>query len=126
MDPYLALVTINNATLCMEIDTGSALTHISKATFSQLWPDRNSSPTWRVQKSPENLYWGGTGGGGKVCGEGKVWRAAEDLGLVMVGGSGPSLLGRDWLGRFKLDWREVHRLHAAPDTPDTLHRSLPE
>lgn len=37
-DPYLTTVTINGATLQMEIDTGSA-----RATFSKLWPNGNSS-----------------------------------------------------------------------------------
>ena len=42
VDPYLATVTINGATQQMEIDTGSALTLISQATFSKLWPDGNA------------------------------------------------------------------------------------
>ena len=36
----------------------------------------------------------------------------EELGLVVVGGEGPSLLGRDWLGRLRLDWREIHSINA--------------
>ena len=42
VDPYLAAVEINGATLLMEIDTGSALTLISQETFRRLWPQGES------------------------------------------------------------------------------------
>ena len=44
----------------------------------------------------------------------------EDLGLVVVDGDGPSLLGRDWLGRFRVDWGEVHELRLSPGTLESL------
>ena len=44
----------------------------------------------------------------------------EELGLVVVGGDGPSLLGRDWLGRLRVDWREVHELRSLPGTLESL------
>lgn len=44
----------------------------------------------------------------------------EDLGLVVVGGSGPGLLGRDWLSRLRLDWREIHKLQAISSMLDAL------
>ena len=39
VDPYLAAVGINGATV---IDTGSALSLVSQSTFSKLWPQGNS------------------------------------------------------------------------------------
>ena len=28
--------------------------------------------------------------------------------LLIVGGSGPTLFGRDWLSHIQLNWREIH------------------
>ena len=34
----------------------------------------------------------------------------ETLHMLVVGGSGPSLLGRNWLQKLKLDWQEIWRI----------------
>ena len=120
-DPYLVTVTVEGATLQMEIDTGSALTLISQATFSKLWPEGQSprleGTTVRLKTySGEELEVLGRVVVRVRCG-GQV---VEDLGLVVVGGGGPSLLGQDWLGRLRLDWREVRKLRATSDTLDSL------
>ena len=104
----------------MDIDTGSALTLISQATFSKLWPGRNAphleSTSVRLRTySGEELRVVGRAVVRVRCG-GQV----EDLGLVVVEGSGPSLLGRDCLERLRLDWGEVRKLHASSDTLKSL------
>ena len=43
------------------------------------------------------------------------------LALVVVTGSGPSLLGRDWLKKLKLDWQQINHMHLK-----TLHDLLEE
>ena len=93
VDPYLVFIDINGATLQMEIDTGSVLTPIGQAIFSNLWSQGNapileSTPIRLRTYSREELMVVGravvrVGCGGKVV---------EELGLVVVSGKGPSRL----------------------------------
>ena len=38
----------------------------------------------------------------------------EKLSLIVVQGVGPSLLGRDWLKKIRLDWKEIHKIVQSP------------
>ena len=121
VDPYLAAVEINGATLLMEIDTGSALTLISRATFSKLWQQGESTklehtPIRLRTYSREELEVVGRAVVRVRC-RGEV---EEELGLVVVGGESPSLLGRDWLGRLRLDWRGVQSINATSGTLEAV------
>ena len=46
------------------------------------------------------------------------------LPLVVVRGSGPTLLGRDWLQKITLDWKGIHQVQTDPTTMlnDVLNR----
>ena len=121
IDPYLVSVDINGATLQMETDTGSAMTLISQTTFSKLWPQGNSPPLENTPirlrtYSGEELEVVGRAVVRVRCGR----EVVEELGLVVVGGKGPSLLGRDWLDRLRLDWREVRMLNTTPDSLEAV------
>ena len=114
-------VDINGATLQMEIDTGSAMTLISQATFSKLWSQGNapvleSTPIRLRTYSGEEL---------KVVGRavvrvGSGGKEVKELELVVVSSKSPSLLGRDWLGRLRLDWREIRMLDVTPDALEAV------
>ena len=41
----------------------------------------------------------------------------HSLPLVVVKGDGPSLLGRDWLGKLRLDWSELHQIQSTAPGP---------
>ncbi len=98
-----ATVTTDGAQLQMDVDTGAALFLISKATYSKLWPAGRGpqliKPAIRLQ-----TY---TGEELKLVGEASGWvqyqSQQKDLSLVVVKGTGPSLLGRDWLSKVRLN-----------------------
>ena len=109
--PFTVRVEVEGAPLWMEIDTGAALSLISKTTYSQLWPE-GRAPT--LEKSPIRLR-NYTGEELKQVGKAVVKVCVENheevLDLLVVEGSGPSLLGRDWLSKMQLNWKEIHKVH---------------
>ena len=108
--PFTVRVEVDGAPLSMEIDT-AALSLISQTTYSQLWPEGRAP---MLEKSPirlrtyteEELKLVGEAVV-KVCSE----KQEEILDLLVVEGSGPSLLGRDWLSKIQLNWKEIHKIH---------------
>ena len=93
---------VNDKLVTFELDTGATLTVVSEATFLELFPNM------QLQKSTVCLrtY---TGESMKVLGEIEVTVRYQDqppqvLPLVVVQGAGPTLLGRNWLRYFVLDW----------------------
>ena len=125
--PFTAAVLVNGASLDMEVDTGAALSLISAATYSQLWPP-GSAPQLSTPSVRLHTY---TGEELKLVGETVIQvqyqTQQEDLNLIVVEGIGLSLLGRDWLQKVKLNWAEIRSLHAASTTLEqvlTKHSSL--
>ena len=46
----------------------------------------------------------------------------ELLSLVVVAGEGPSLLGRDWLSKLKLDWKSIFSTQVQETLQEVLER----
>ena len=103
--PPLVDVHIDAKPISMQVDTGASVTVLSKVTYSSFWP---VPPT--LQNCNSNLT---TYSGEKISVLGKIAvhvsykDQQEDLSLLVFEGSGPPLLGRDWLKCLKLDWNEV-------------------
>jgi len=101
--PLLIEVLINNQSISMEVDTGSAVTLVSEYTFKNKWPD---TP---LQTSSIKLHTY-TNESLQVLGqiEAKVEynKQKAQLPLIVVEGNGPSLFGRDWLSQIHLDGRK--------------------
>ena len=99
--PFVVSVLVNSTPLCLEVDTGAAITIISKDTYHHALSDTPPlEPSSRILRT----Y---TGEQLNVLGVLKVniqyQSQTADLELTVVEGSGPSLLGRDWLQVLTLD-----------------------
>ena len=104
---YRVKMEINGEMLMMEIDTGAAVSLISEDTYRkkfsklQLTASAVRLATYTTQRI-------------EVCGEVRVRVRLGDqekhCRLVVVAGKGPSLLGRDWLQTFRIQWHQINAL----------------
>ena len=108
--PLYATVIVNGQPLSMEVDTGASVSIASQETFESIREGESSleleAPTVRLK-----TY---TGEPIKVCGTTQVPVVHNGqtvaLPLVVTEGSGPTLLGRNWLEALRLDWRTIFRV----------------
>ena len=113
-EPIAIHLTINDRDLEMELDTGASVTIMSERTYRSLWPV--DPPPLAPSSMALKTY---TGERIQVRGcaqvrDGYKGQRAE-LPLLVVGGRGPSLLGRNWLMQLRLDWEEI--CYAQRDLP---------
>ena len=107
VQPYKVEVELNGKLVCMEIDTGAAVSVISQKTCHTLFSDISmAKPSLCLHTyTLEPLA---------VLGQVEVQVKHQGyIGrkqLFIVQGNGPSLLGRDWLGDIKLDWVNIRNL----------------
>ena len=119
-DPLYITVSVNQVRIKMEIDTGATLTVISGSTYRQAWT-KEQAPPLQMTKTKLRTY---TGQEIPVKGSLQVTvvhRSQQKvLPLIVTEGQGPSLLGRNWLGELKLDWKATYRVQG----PDPLSAVL--
>ena len=114
--PITVEMTINGEKVIMEVDTGAAVSLMSQVTQERVFPQA------MLHESTIHLrtY---TGEPMEVMGELQVIAAyngqQRQLPLYIVPGSGPTLLGREWLQYLKLDWKQI-----ATVTQDPLQELL--
>ena len=110
--PLKVTVRVNNADLDMEVDTGASVSIISEDTYNRLWPEKQQPS---LQKSTITLR---TYSGEQLSVKGSMAVDVQykdqkaHLQLVVATGQGPSLLGRDWLSKIRIDWTELCNNHA--------------
>ena len=105
----------------MEVDTRAAYSLISKTTYDRLW-SKSRGPQLQETKIKLHTYTVDILGAIQV--KVKYSDQQENLGLLVVAGSGPSLLGRDWLNKIQLNWASICLMRVSPE--QSLHQLLEE
>ena len=112
--PLPCTLTIEGKPVEMEIDTGADASIMAERTYQQLFSHKplqpstvrlttyTQSPIQVKGQLPVQVYYG---------------QQTFELTLIVVAGSGPSLLGRNWLHSIRLDWRAIHKASSALLTP---------
>ena len=116
--PINVQVLVNGQQLTMELDTGAAIFIISEETRKPCFADQKLRESSLVLKT----Y---TGEPMQVVGQlnvrVKYGTQEAKLVLVVVGGNGPSLFGRNWLKYLRLDWSTIAAVRTVrPTALDTL------
>ncbi|KAK0156517.1 hypothetical protein N1851_000186 [Merluccius polli] len=105
--PFEVKVEVNRKKVNFEIDTGCSVSVMNETTFHKMWKE-NKRPQLKETKLSLRSY---TGEKIKVAGVADVEvtyaQQVKTLPLVVVKGTGPSLLGRGWLETLKLKWDEI-------------------
>ena len=104
--PIKVSLLANGQSLEMEVDTGADISIISEDTWKTLFPAQKVYKSDLILKTNT----------GKPIGQLRVRVQYSDqfakLILVVVEGSGPSLLGHNWLKYLQLDWSTIAQVHA--------------
>ena len=105
-EPYHIMVTLNDLPVQMELDTGAAVSVISEATYNSI---QRESQALEPSNSRLRTY---TGESIQVLGTTRI-KARYDkkelsLSIHVVPGSGPNLLGRDWISQLEVDLKSIH------------------
>ena len=103
--PILTTVEVYGKSLTMEIDTGASFSVISYNTYDNnfksipLEDTKISLKTYSGEKLKIH---------GIVGVDVRYEEQVAHLPLLVVGVDGPSLMGRDWLAVFRLNWKEIY------------------
>ena len=110
--PIWCPVNICNTVVNMELDTGAGVTLIDEITYKKMQnrPKLKNCPTKLRSYTGERI---------SVLGEfvtDVVYHGVShsQLPVIVVRGSAPCLLGRNWLERMRISWSEVHALRVTP------------
>lgn len=120
-DPFYVQVLVFNQPISMEIDTGASLSIISEETYKQLSSEIPLSfqecTTVLKTYTGESLHVLG-----KITVPVTYQQQKIDLPLLIIEGTSPSLMGRDWLAKLKLNWQEINHLRGCEKLEELLER----
>ena len=118
--PFHVTVNIEGKQVEMEVDTGAGVSLVAESTYQKFWPSQ------KLQKSTVRLQTY-TGERLTVKGELEVEVAKDTLTrrlpLVVVGGSGPSLMGRNWITQLHVKLEEIHEVRQSQSYEEVLEKN---
>ena len=122
--PVLVYVKVNGLILCMELDTGASLTVMGKDTLQSLFKD--SVPDLSPFDGKLRTYSGQIISPlGLISVLVEYQGQKETLPIVILPGDGPTLLGRNWLSKIRLDWPQMFKvMNISPSIPDPVLEEL--
>ena len=108
----------------MEVDTGASVSLMSEAQFFDLFPNASLQSSC-IQMKTYTLE--SVSVVGEITLQVKYQSQVKSLPLVVVKGSGPALLGRNWLQEIRLNWHQIAYTVAGSDNKglqDVLNKYL--
>ena len=117
-NPLVVTVTLDERECDMEVDTGASVSIMSEERFKQL---RDKGVVLSQSQAKLFTY---TGEQIPVIGVANVQvkhnSQVATLPLIVTGGAGPTLLGRNWLSTLRLNWSEIFTVHTSHSLQDLL------
>ena len=102
--PIVVELYVNEKPLTMEVDTGAAVTIVSEQQFRRLLPQGQVSKSTVVLRTYTSEVIPMLG---EVQLNVQYKGQSYTLTAYITKGAGPCLLGRDWLKRIQLDWKQI-------------------
>ena len=115
--PSRVEVYLDQQPVSMQVDTGAAVSVISRNVFQSVWDSPSLMKSDVKLQSYRREQIGAIG-----CFTTSVSHKGQkqDLPLLVVEGSGPSLLSRNWLSSLCLNWREMNILQSGSSAVESL------
>lgn len=113
--PYTVSLNVNGSNVEFELDSGSTRTVIDENMYQQHFQDcnlQNSDVILRCYNGELIPLLGEMSVNVQYSGK------DYELSLLVVKGTKPQLLGRDWLNVIKLNWQEIFKVHVSNPSPD--------
>ena len=123
----IVTVRLNEAGLQTEVDTGASVSLISEATYKKLWSTMHRPQTDASSRKLQMYNGEKLNVLGSITIDVEYQTQRHTLPLLIVAGTGPNLLGRDWMRKILLDWqqlnpRPINKVHQVP--PNALQSIL--
>ncbi|XP_046443918.1 uncharacterized protein K02A2.6-like [Daphnia pulex] len=110
--PLVTTLDIDGRKVTMEIDTGAGFTIFSE----KEWRNHGSPKLEDTQVRLRTYTGQPVDIKGKFVAEVSVQEQSKQLPILVAGGNGPPLCGRNWLRAMRLDWNQILQLTNHPST----------